>query len=121
MDGHLPDNSTSKIKAPSRPVKVSRYDSEGPSISWASKEEGEKAKKTVNTIENAFSDIIRALGDPDPKRDALVKTPHRAAKALLFFTKGYEEDLHGESVDRICLQWFVRYQVVKYVASPLAG
>ena len=105
MDGRLPDDSSSrkytvpsrKNTVPSRPVRVSRYDSEGPSVSWASKEEGEKAEKTVNTIEKAFSDIIHAVGDPDPNRDALVRTPRRAAKALLFFTKGYEEDLQGES------------------------
>lgn len=37
-----------------------------------------------------FKHIIEDLGE-DPRRPGLVDTPQRAAKALLFFTKGYED------------------------------
>lgn len=103
------------ITRPSRIVKVSRYDSEGPNISWANKEEGEKAEGTLSTLESAFSNIIQAVGDSDPNRDALKKTPHRAAKALLYFTKGYEEDLQSELSShllRIC--FFLWNQTGRY-------
>ena len=37
-----------------------------------------------------FKHILEDLGE-DPNRPGLVDTPKRAAQALLFFTKGYED------------------------------
>eukprot|EP00093_Oithona_nana_P009964 09964.XXX_107823_108498_1 [CDS] Oithona nana genome sequencing. len=39
-----------------------------------------------------FKHILEGLGE-DPDRPGLVDTPKRAAQALLFFTKGYEDSL----------------------------
>nr|CAH8849498.1 unnamed protein product [Trichobilharzia regenti] len=39
---------------------------------------------------SAFHKILIAVGE-DPNREGLLKTPERAAKAMLYFTKGYEE------------------------------
>lgn len=36
--------------------------------------------------------MLECLGE-DPNREGLLQTPERYAKALLFFTKGYEENL----------------------------
>lgn len=43
-------------------------------------------------MEDLFRQIIEKIGE-DPEREGLVKTPHRAAKAFEFLTKGYREDL----------------------------
>ncbi|KAE9411839.1 hypothetical protein Angca_002941, partial [Angiostrongylus cantonensis] len=53
-------------------------------------------KKSLN-LENmvsAYSTIISHVGE-DVKREGLLKTPERAAKAMLYFTKGYEQHLDG--------------------------
>ncbi|GAA4513586.1 MULTISPECIES: GTP cyclohydrolase I FolE [Sphingobacterium] len=45
----------------------------------------------VERIANHYLDILEALGE-DPKRDGLIKTPERVAKALQFLTHGYDID-----------------------------
>lgn len=43
-------------------------------------------------IEAAFGKILDNIGE-DKTRQGLLKTPSRAAKAMLYFTKGYEETI----------------------------
>lgn len=38
--------------------------------------------------------LLSSLGE-DPTRQGLLKTPERAAKAMLFFTKGYDQSIEG--------------------------
>lgn len=38
--------------------------------------------------------LLSSLGE-DPSRQGLLKTPERAAKAMLFFTKGYDQSIEG--------------------------
>ena len=45
----------------------------------------------TDEIKSNFSNIINLLGE-DTAREGLEKTPMRAAKAMKFLTKGYEED-----------------------------
>jgi GTP cyclohydrolase IA len=40
--------------------------------------------------------LLSSLGE-NPDRQGLLKTPERAAKAMLFFTKGYDQSLEGKS------------------------
>ncbi len=43
-------------------------------------------------MEQQFKAILEAVGE-DPAREGLVRTPHRAAKAMEFLTQGYHQDL----------------------------
>lgn len=52
---------------------------------------------SVREITNSYRSILENVGE-NPYREGLLKTPERAAKALLFFTKGYQENLKGELV-----------------------
>ena len=43
-------------------------------------------------LEELFTDLLKNLGE-NPRRQGLVKTPGRAAKAMRFLTSGYRQDL----------------------------
>ena len=43
-------------------------------------------------MDQFFRKMIEAIGE-DPKREGLVKTPHRAARAFEFMTQGYKKDI----------------------------
>jgi GTP cyclohydrolase I len=43
----------------------------------------------IHNISTHYSDVLKQLGE-DPKREGLLKTPERVAKALLFLTHGYD-------------------------------
>jgi GTP cyclohydrolase I len=59
----------------------------------ARKEATEEEKEaTLVKLSGAVRTILECLGE-DPDREGLLQTPDRYAKALLFFTKGYEENL----------------------------
>lgn len=45
----------------------------------------------TSELKNRFSRIIEEIGE-DTDRDGLLKTPERAAKAMLFLTQGYKQD-----------------------------
>ena len=46
-------------------------------------------------LSSAYKNVLAGLGE-DPKREGLLKTPDRAAKAMLYFTKGYDQTVEGE-------------------------
>lgn len=59
----------------------SRYSGVGP----------ERSVERLKELSGAVRTIIECIGE-DPAREGLRETPERYAKAILFFTKGYEED-----------------------------
>ena len=45
----------------------------------------------TNDIRDRYERIIEEIGE-NPSREGLLKTPERAAKAMLFLTQGYQQD-----------------------------
>jgi GTP cyclohydrolase IA len=56
----------------------------------------DQAECQVKEMAESYRSILHNVGE-DPHREGLLKTPERAAKALMFFTKGYHESLEGEN------------------------
>lgn len=52
----------------------------------------EQKEDRLAKLSGAVRTILECLGE-DPNREGLLETPERYAKAMLFFTKGYEENL----------------------------
>ena len=48
----------------------------------------------VPVLASHYKSALELIGE-DPSRQGLLKTPERAAKALLYFTKGYHENMQG--------------------------
>lgn len=51
----------------------------------------EHDEKLITKIAGHYREILRLIGE-DPDREGLVKTPERAAKALVDITQGYRQD-----------------------------
>ena len=48
-------------------------------------------KKTTKVLSKVYNTLLDQIGE-DPKREGLLKTPERAAKAMQFLTQGYDMD-----------------------------
>lgn len=48
-------------------------------------------------MSRSYKLLLSSLGE-DPNRPGLLKTPERAAKAMLFFTKGYDQCIDGKFI-----------------------
>ncbi|CEF63336.1 GTP cyclohydrolase 1 [Strongyloides ratti] len=55
-------------------------------------EEMVEKNTSIDDMSNCYRSIIQHIGE-DLNRQGLIKTPARAAKAMLYFTKGYDENL----------------------------
>ena len=54
----------------------------------------DQKRERIKKLSDAVKTIFECVGE-DPNREGLLKTPERYAKALMFFSKGYEESLEG--------------------------
>ena len=57
----------------------------------------EQQNARVDDMATSYKSILERVGE-DPSRQGLLKTPERAAKALMYFTKGYEENIAGKLI-----------------------
>ncbi|KAF7646393.1 hypothetical protein LDENG_00188380, partial [Lucifuga dentata] len=60
----------------------------------------EDNEMNLPSLAAAYTTILRGLGE-DPQRQGLLKTPWRAATAMQFFTKGYQEKIKDVLNDAI--------------------
>lgn len=52
----------------------------------------EQEEERLKKLSGAVRTMLECIGE-DPDREGLYGTPERYAKAMMFFTKGYEENL----------------------------
>ena len=57
----------------------------------------EAKQEAVKDIAESYTQILHGIGE-DPSRQGLLRTPERAAKAMLYFTKGYDEKISGKQI-----------------------
>lgn len=84
-------------QAPSGPARVPGIDFDGlswPSVGTRARLEAspEQAKATLEKMTGHIKGLLECLGE-DTQREGLLETPERYAKAMMYFTKGYEENL----------------------------
>ena len=97
----------SLVKSPTRSRKACKYlgDDEdhstraprsamSPSPRQDERHRAETHRATVDEMSQCYRNILMGLGE-NPNRQGLLKTPERAAKAMLYFTKGYDEKIAG--------------------------
>lgn len=98
LDGEPPRAGPSRrAEKPPRPGPASAPPGDG----WKGERPRSEEDNELNlpTLAAAYSSILRSLGE-DPQRQGLLKTPWRAATAMQFFTKGYQETISGQCARR---------------------
>jgi GTP cyclohydrolase I len=53
-------------------------------------DDGNDQERKLQRLADAYKTILECVGE-DPEREGLVKTPMRAAKAMMFLTQGYQQ------------------------------
>ena len=96
---YLPTNGT-VVRVPSSSKLARQVANSDEDLCWPStgtkvrkKENKLDAQKRLDKIAGAVETILECIGE-DKDREGLLKTPMRYAKALMFFTKGYEQSLN---------------------------
>ncbi|MEG1980551.1 MAG: GTP cyclohydrolase I FolE, partial [Victivallaceae bacterium] len=80
-------------------------------------------------MEDLYRQLIENIGE-DPEREGLQKTPHRAAKAMQYLTRGYNQNLdsvingaifESESNDMIIVRDIEFYSLCEHHLLPFFG
>jgi GTP cyclohydrolase IA len=93
--GQLTPTATSRPHSPFTQYPTVDFDG----LSWPSigtrdrlEQTPDEARARLDKLSGAIRTILECIGE-DPDRQGLLETPERYAKAMMFFTKGYEENL----------------------------
>ncbi len=85
-------------------------------------------KATQGLMKN-YKDILKSIGE-DPKREGLLKTPERIAKAMQFATQGYQQDadavlnsakFHEDISEMIIVKDIELYSLCEHHMLPFFG
>lgn len=88
-----------------------------------------KEIKVSEKIQSSVETILSEIGE-DPKREGLLKTPYRVAKAYKYLTKGYEEDpveiinnaiFHEEHDEMVIVKDIDIYSLCEHHLLPFIG
>ena len=118
--------STEDMGKEKRRIPLSRLDTHRDQrIVWENEEDGQVARDTLQKMSAALSTLVECVGDK-PEREGLKRTPMRAAKALCYFTKGYEDNLQSKrtcSIQRSkgagASSMYIRHYVSCHIHSPV--
>ena len=69
-------------------------------------------REGLETLAEHYRDILALLGE-DPRREGLIKTPLRVAKAMQTLTRGYSEDPHKVLTDALFEEPYDQMVIVK--------
>ena len=64
------------------------------------KQKNTNPEKSIEIMSDSYLNILNSIGE-DTQRQGLLKTPKRAAKAMTFLTKGYNESLQEVISDAV--------------------
>lgn len=73
------------------------------------------AEPNIERIERHYKEILADLGE-NPKREGLIKTPHRVAKALRELTSGYRVDLDALINEALFTESYDEMVIVRDIA-----
>ena len=80
-------------------------------------------------MEEIYAALLEEVGE-DPEREGLVRTPYRAAEAMRYITRGYEQDLnetvngalfHEDSDDMIIVRDVEFFSICEHHLFPFYG
>ncbi len=86
-------------------------------------------EKVIAEIAEHYREIIKLVGE-DPSREGLLDTPERAAKALMFLTRGYRQNIdsvihgalfHAPSSELIIVKDIEFYSLCEHHILPFFG
>jgi len=72
----------------------------------------------IPEMSRSYKLLLSSLGE-DPERPGLLKTPERAAKAMLFFTKGYDQSLEGKLLLLLNIHLYHFYISLEHLITEL--
>ena len=74
---------------------TSEHDGRRPTTRPGRRRAEETSGEALAELADCYRGILVGIGE-DPTRHGLRQTPERAARAMLYFTKGYDEKIEGQ-------------------------